>query len=293
MKGIILAGGTATRLYPITKGVCKQMLPVYDKPLIYYPLSVLMLAGIRDILIISTPKDTPRFQDLLGDGSGLGVSLRYLVQETPNGIADAFRLGADFIGEDSVSLILGDNIFYGPGLPAILQRAAGIKKGALIFACYVKDPERYGVVELDDMNKVVSIEEKPRMPKSCWAVSGLYFYDNQVVRMARDLKPSPRGELEITDINNIYARKDELAVEFLRRGYAWLDTGTYDSLIDASVFIKTIEDRQGLKIGCIEEVAYRMGYITRKNLEETARGINTGYGEYLMRVAGEEVGRAV
>ena len=281
MKGIILAGGKATRLYPITKGVCKQMLPIYDKPMIYYPLSVLMLAGIKDILIISTPKDTPRFKDLLGDGKSLGINLSYLVQAEPKGIAQSFVMAEDFIGRASVCLILGDNIFYGYNLSELLQRSARIKGGAVIFGYYVKDPERYGVLELDKKRRVISIDEKPKNPQSNWAVAGLYFYDNQVVKIAKNIRPSARGELEITAVNNAYIKKGKLKAEFLGRGYAWLDTGTYESLIDASIFIKTIEDRQGLKIGCIEEVAYRMGYINRRQLLKLASQIPTSYGQYL------------
>ena len=284
MKGIILAGGKATRLYPITKGVCKQMLPIYDKPMIYYPLSVLMLAGIKDILLISTPKDTPRFKDLLGDGRDLGIKLSYIVQPEPKGIAQSFIIAEDFIGRDSVCLILGDNIFYGYNLSELLQRSARIKSGAVIFGYYVKDPERYGVLEFDKKCKVISIEEKPKKAKSDWAVAGLYFYDNQVVKIAKSIKPSARGELEITAVNNAYIKKGKLKAEFLGRGHAWLDTGTYESLIDASIFIKTIEDRQGLKIGCIEEVAYRRGYINKKQLAKLAGGIHTSYGEYLRRL---------
>jgi len=281
MKGIILAGGKATRLYPITKGVCKQMLPIYDKPMIYYSLSVLMLAGIKDILVISTSKDLPRFQDLLGDGRNLGIKLAYAVQLEPKGIAQSFIIAEDFIGADSVCLILGDNIFYGYNLSELLRESARIKEGAAIFGYYVKDPRRYGVLEFDQKCRVTSIQEKPQKPKSNWAVSGLYFYDNQVVKIARTIKPSARGELEITSVNNAYIKKGKLKVEFLGRGHAWLDTGTYESLIDASVFIKTIEDRQGLKIGCIEEVAYRMGYINKAQLLKLARQIPTSYGEYL------------
>ncbi len=281
MKGIVLAGGRATRLYPITRSVCKQLLPIYDKPMIYYSLSVLMLAGIRNILLISTPSDTPRFRDLFGDGSSLGIQLNYAIQSEPKGIAESFIIAENFIGQDSVSLILGDNIFYGYNLSELLQRSAKIKKGAVIFGYYVKDPQRYGVLELNKQCKVVSIEEKPKHPKSNWAVSGLYFYDHQVVQIAKQIKPSARGELEITAVNNAYIKKGSLKAEFLGRGHAWLDTGTYESLIDASIFIKTIEDRQGLKIGCIEEVAYRMGYIDKKQLLKLADGINTSYGEYL------------
>ena len=281
MKGIILAGGKATRLYPITKGICKQLLPVYDKPMIYYPLSVLMLAGIKEILVISTPKDTARFEDLLGDGSNLGIKISYEVQPEPKGIAQSFVIAEDFIGSDSVCLILGDNIFYGYNLRELLRDSAKLKKGAKIFGYYVRDPQRYGVLELDKKCRVVSIEEKPKKPKSNWVVSGLYFYDNEVVKIAKKIKPSKRGELEITSVNNEYIKKGRLKAEFLGRGHAWLDTGTYESLIDASIFIKTIEDRQGLKIGCIEEVAYRMGYITKQQLAGIASLMPNSYGEYL------------
>jgi len=285
MKGIILAGGKATRLYPLTLGVCKQMLPVYDKPMIYYPLSVLMLAGIKDILVISTPKDLPRFEDLLGDGRKLGIKLSYIVQDAPKGIAESFLIAEDFIGEDKVSLILGDNIFYGTNLFAMLQEAVNFKSGGVIFSYHVSDPERYGVVEFDRKCRILSIKEKPKSPRSNWVVTGLYFYDNKVVGLAKKLKPSARGELEITDLNNAYLKAGRLKVKLLPRGFAWLDTGTYDSLINASMFIKTVEDRQGLKIGCIEEVAYRMGYINKKKLLELAKGINTSYGKYLTGIA--------
>jgi len=289
MKGIILAGGKATRLYPITKGVCKQLLPVYDKPLVYYPLSVLLLAGIKDILIISTPKDTSRFEDLLGDGSDLGIKLSYKVQESPGGIAEAFIVAEEFIGKSAVSLILGDNILYGHGLADLLQEAASLQEGALIFGYYVKDPERYGVIEFDDNFNVLSIEEKPKNPRSNWAATGLYFYDNRVIDIAKNLKPSARGELEITDVNNEYLKRGELKTKALSRGYAWLDTGTYNSLMDASFFIKTIEDRQGLKIGCIEEVAYRKGYIDAEGLKRLAEETNAVYGGYLLSLlAGKE-----
>lgn len=287
MKGIILAGGKATRLYPITKGVCKQMLPVYDKPMIYYPLSVLMLAGIKDILVISTPKDTPRFKDLLGDGHSLGIKLSYVVQPKPKGIAQSFIVGENFIAKDSVCLILGDNIFYGYNLGELLRQSAKLKNGATVFSCLVKDPQRYGVINFGKKRKVVSITEKPRKAKSNWVVSGLYFYDNNVVSIAKKLKPSSRGELEITGINNEYIRKGKLKVQFLGRGHAWLDTGTYESLIDASIFIKTIEERQGLKIGCIEEVAYRMGYIKKAQLLKLAGQIPTAYGQYLKDLSNE------
>lgn len=288
MKGIILAGGKGTRLYPITRAVSKQMLPVYDKPMIYYPLSVLMLAGIRDILIISTPNDIPRFIDLLGNGKYLGINLSYVVQQEPKGIAESFIIGEEFIGKDQVCLILGDNIFYGHGLPDILKEATSLKEGGVIFGYYVKDPQRYGVIEFDKDLNATSIEEKPKNPKSNWAVTGLYFYDNKVIEIAKNLRPSQRGELEITDINSAYLKMSNLKVILLGRGYAWLDTGTYESLIDCSIFIKTIEERQGLKIGCIEEVAYRMGYIGKKELENLAKGINTNYGDYLTRIIKEE-----
>lgn len=287
MKGIILAGGRATRLYPVTKGICKQLLPVYDKPMIYYPLSVLLLAGIRDILIISTPETLPRFNDLLGDGRDYGIEISYAQQPEPRGLADAFIIGEKFIGTDRVCLVLGDNIFFGHGLSDMLEEAAAQKEGATVFGYYVKDPQRYGVIEFDRNNHVISIEEKPVHPKSHWAVTGLYFYDNSVVEMAKKVKPSKRGELEITDINNAYLQKKQLKVRLMGRGYAWLDTGTYDSLIDASLFIKTIEDRQGLKIGCIEEIAYRMGFIDAEQVQRFADQINTSYGEYLKKILQE------
>ena len=288
MKGIILAGGKATRLYPATRGVCKQMLPVYDKPMIYYPLSVLMLAGIKDILVISTPKDIPRFKDLLGDGKDLGISLSYAIQQEPRGIAESFIVGEGFIGTESVGLILGDNLFYGQNLTSLLQEASSLKQGSIVFGYYVTDPQRYGVIEFDDNKNVITIEEKPRILKSNWAVTGLYFYDNNVVNIAKSLKPSARGELEITDVNCEYLKTGKLKVKLLGRGYAWLDTGTSDALIDASMFIKTIEDRQGLKIGCIEEIAYNMGYIDKKQLYVLAEKMNTKYGEYLIRIADEK-----
>ena len=288
MKGIILAGGRATRLYPITKGVSKQLLPVYDKPMIYYPLSVLMLAGIRDILVISTPSDIPRFKDLLGSGRDLGIKISYAAQPQPKGIAESFIIGKKFIGQDNVCLILGDNIFYGHNLTEILKEASALEEGAFIFGYYVTDPARYGVIEFDKNCNVVSIEEKPKKPKSKWAVAGLYFYDNRVTKIAKKLKPSKRGELEITDVNNEYMKEGKLKVKLLGRGYAWLDTGTYDSLINASIFIKTIEERQGLKIGCLEEIAYRAGYINRKQLKKLAARINTSYGDYLKRILQDE-----
>jgi glucose-1-phosphate thymidylyltransferase len=288
MKGIILAGGKATRLYPITKGVSKHLLPVYDKPMIYYPLSVLMLAGIRDILIISTPKDLPRFEDLFGDGGDLGLRFSYAAQKEPRGIAESFIIGAPFIGRDPVALILGDNIFYGHDLTQALMKASRLKKGALVFGYYVRDPERYGVISFDKKCRATSVVEKPKTPASNWAVTGLYFYDNEVINIARSLKPSVRGELEITSINNVYLKKRLLQVELLGRGFAWLDTGTYDSLIDASMFIKTIEERQGLKVGCIEEIAYRKGMISKDELGRLARAIPTSYGQYLKRILGEK-----
>lgn len=285
MKGIILAGGSGTRLAPATDVICKQLLPIYDKPMIYYPLSTLMLSGIREILIISTPRDLPRFVDLLGDGSRIGINLSYAVQEAPRGLADAFIVGEDFIGSDPVCLILGDNIFYGHGLPGILREAGGQKNGATIFGYYVKDPQRYGVVEFDGNGNVISIEEKPKHPKSNYAVIGIYFYDNNVVKIAKNLVPSQRGELEITDVNNIYLKQKKLKVRLFGRGVAWLDTGTHNSLVDATIFVKTIEDRQTLKIACIEEIAYNMGYIGKNQLEALARPLyKSGYGDYLLRI---------
>ena len=281
MKGIILAGGKGTRLYPITRGVCKQMLPIYDKPLIYYPLSVLLLAGIKDILVISTPKDTPRFREALGDGKELGIRLSYAAQKEPKGIAQSLIIGEKFINRDSLCLILGDNIFYGDKLAEFVKEAAQENSGALVFGYYVKDPRRYGIIEFDKDRNVVSIEEKPKRPKSNWAVCGLYFYDNDAVEIAKKLQPSPRGELEITDVNKAYLKNGKLKVKLLGRGYAWLDTGTYDSLVDAALFIKAIEERQGLKIGCIEEIAYRAGYINKRQLLSLANKINTSYGDYL------------
>jgi len=285
MKGILLAGGSGTRLYPATKVVCKQLLPVYDKPMVEYPLSVLMLSRIRDILIISTPRDLPRFRDLLGTGETLGLTLHYAEQAAPRGLADAFLVGEDFIGDDDVALVLGDNIFYGHGLPDILQEAALGRDGATVFGYYVNDPERYGVIEFDQDMRVLSIEEKPAAPRSHYAVVGLYFYDNDVVSIARNLKPSARGELEITDVNRVYLERGKLRCRVMGRGFAWLDTGTHASLVDATVFIKTIEDRQGLKVSCIEEIAYKMGFIDELQLRKLAEPLLTsGYGEYLLRL---------
>ena len=271
MKGIILAGGSGTRLYPITKGISKQLIPIYDKPMIYYPLSTLMLAGITDILVISTPEYTPLFEQLLGDGSDIGISLTYKVQEKPNGLAEAFILGADFIGDDAVCLILGDNIYYGSGLSKLVQEAAEKTDGATVFGYHVNDPERFGVVDFDSNMKALSIEEKPENPKSNYAVTGLYFYDNTVVEKAKNLKPSDRGELEITDINKLYLDEGKLDVKLMGRGYAWLDTGTHDSMMEAASFIATIQKRQNLKVACLEEIAYRMDYINKEKLVELAQ----------------------
>jgi glucose-1-phosphate thymidylyltransferase len=290
MKGIILAGGSGTRLYPITSAISKQMLPVYDKPMIYYPLSVLMLAGIREILIISTPRDLPGFKSLLGDGKSLGLNFCYKEQPSPDGLAQAFILGEEFIGNDTVCMILGDNIFYGHGFGDALLKTAELKEGACIFGYYVTDPERYGVVEFDKNKKVLSIEEKPAQPKSNFAVTGLYFYDNSVVKKARSLKPSPRGELEITDLNRVYLEEGTLDIKLMGRGMAWLDTGTYESLLQAANFIATLEQRQGLKASCIEEIAYKRGFITKNQLLELAQPIKKSqYGKYLLRIASEEI----
>lgn len=289
-KGIILAGGSGTRLHPATLSVSKQLLPVYDKPMIYYPLGTLLLAGIRDILIISTPQDTPRFEQLLGDGSQWGINLTYAVQPSPNGLAQAFTIGADFIGNDPSALVLGDNIFYGHDFQSLLLNAGKRNAGASVFAYHVQDPERYGVAEFDETGRVLSLEEKPAVPKSSYAVTGLYFYDNQVVDLARDLKPSARDELEITDLNNLYLQQEQLHVEIMGRGYAWLDTGTHDSLLDASQYIATMERRQGLKVACPEEICYRAGWIDAEQLERLAQPLlKNGYGQYLKNLLKEKI----
>ena len=288
MKGIILAGGSGTRLYPLTRAISKQLMPVYDKPMIYYPLSTLMLAGIKDILIISTPHDLPRFKELLQDGSELGINLSYAEQPSPDGLAQAFIIGEKFIGNDSVALILGDNIYYGPGLSKMLQKAANKEKGATVFGYQVKDPERFGVVEFDEEMNAVSIEEKPEHPRSNYAVTGLYFYDNDVVEISKNIKPSPRGELEITDVNKAYLERGDLSVELMGRGFAWLDTGTHESLLEASQYIETVQRMQNVQVANLEEIAYRMGYISREDVLKLAQPLKKNeYGQYLLRLIGE------
>ena len=288
MKGIILAGGSGTRLYPLTRAASKQLMPVYDKPMIYYPLSTLMLAGIKDILIISTPQDLPRFKELLQDGSEFGIKLSYAEQPSPDGLAQSFIIGEEFIGDDHVALILGDNIYYGPGLSRMLQKAASKESGATVFGYQVKDPERFGVVEFDNDRNAISIEEKPEHPKSHYAVTGLYFYDNSVVDIAKNIKPSPRGELEITDVNKAYLDRGDLSVEVMERGFAWLDTGTHESLLEAAQYIETVQRMQNLQVANLEEIAYRMGYITADQVRELAQPLKKNeYGQYLLRLIGE------
>ena len=289
MKGIILAGGSGTRLYPLTRAASKQLMPIYDKPMIYYPLSTLMLAGIKDILIISTPTDTPRFKELLQDGSEFGINLRYAVQPSPDGLAQAFIIGEDFIGDDSVALILGDNIYHGPGMSKMLQNAAAKEKGATVFGYHVPDPERFGVVEFDKDMNAVSIEEKPEEPKSNYAVTGLYFYDNDVIEIAKSIEPSPRGELEITDVNKAYLERGDLSVELMGRGFAWLDTGTHESLLEAAQYIETVQRMQNMQVANLEEIAYRMGYITEEDVRTLAQPLKKNeYGQYLLRLIGDK-----